>query len=534
MDSTKAGLAMRFSSPIRFLADRRGNVAMIYALMLPVLIFGAGFAIDYTHAMQIQTKLDAAADSAALAALTPAMMLQSNATAQTAAINLFDAEAAAIPSLRQPLTPPTVSVTTPTGSPLVRNVTVSYTEANTNIFASILGYSALGLAGTSSATASGAANMNFYMLLDNSPSMAIPSTSAGITLLQQKTPYQDYYKGSNTANNGFNGCAFACHEAPIVADTDPDKAGNPCGDGTAPTVKASYTDMNGNSSPQEIIYCTSAHGAQIDNYALAKQLGITLRLDALSLGITDLTTYAEQFRTQQASPPTYKFAAYEMDSSWNIGMSSTTSPQYNQLMALTTSYVTGWPTASANFGVMEYYKNNNQCASAACTSSGGGDWATNYDNALTAMNTIMPNPGQGTNTSGDSPKEVLFLVTDGVEDELNAPSCSEPLTGSRCQSPINTSMCATIKNRGIYLAILYTDYYPVTAGSTYDYWYAHYVAPYNVQPSDPTQPPTSSLVYQALQNCASPGMFIEAGLDDNLSTKLEALFSQVMAARLTQ
>ena len=84
---------MRFPSPTRFLADRRGNVAMMYALMLPVLMFGTGFAIDYTHAMQVQTKLDAAADAAVLAALTPSMMQQSNATAQTAATNLFNAQA---------------------------------------------------------------------------------------------------------------------------------------------------------------------------------------------------------------------------------------------------------------------------------------------------------------------------------------------------------------------------------------------------------------------------------------------------------
>ena len=93
VDSTKAGLAMRFPSPTRFLANRRGNVAMMYALMLPVLMFGAGFAIDYTHAMQVQTELDAAADAAVLAALTPSMMQQSNAAAQTAATNLFTAEA---------------------------------------------------------------------------------------------------------------------------------------------------------------------------------------------------------------------------------------------------------------------------------------------------------------------------------------------------------------------------------------------------------------------------------------------------------
>ena len=90
---------MRLPSPIGFLADRRGNVAMMYALTLPVLIFGAGFAIDYTHAMQVQTKLDAAADAAVLAGLTPAMMQQSNAAAQTVATNLFNAQANTVASL---------------------------------------------------------------------------------------------------------------------------------------------------------------------------------------------------------------------------------------------------------------------------------------------------------------------------------------------------------------------------------------------------------------------------------------------------
>ena len=512
---------MHFPSMTRFLANRRGNVAMMYALMLPVLMFGVGMAIDYTHAMQVQTKLDAVADAAALAALTPSMLLQCNATAQTAATNLFNAEASAIPSLVAGKTVPVVTVTTPTGTPLVRNVTVTYTAGNTNIFAGVLGYSAIAISGTSSATASAAANMNFYLLLDNSPSMALPATTAGITKMQQNTPYQDYYKPN------FNGCAFACHQA---STGNSDTAGNPCGDGTTPNVSGSYTDINGNSSPSEPIYCGASHGAQIDNYALAKNLSIEMRLDDLATGVGDLTTYAEQFRTSQVSPPTYQFAAYTMDTSWQIGMVNTTSVSTssnptNELMALTTSYVSGWSTAKANFAVMEYYSNNVQCGNASCTtplSGNGGDWATNYDTVLGAMNTIMPTPGQGTNVAGDKPKVVLFLVTDGVEDELNAPSCSETLYGSRCQSPINTTMCATIKNRGIYLAILYTDYYPVTSGSTYDYWYSTYVSPYQPQ------------IAAALQNCASPGMFFDAAIGTNLGTGLKTLFSNVMAARLTQ
>jgi Flp pilus assembly protein TadG len=55
-------------------SSRGGNVSMMYALVAPVLVFGAGAAIDYGRAAQIHTKLNAAADAAALAALTPAML----------------------------------------------------------------------------------------------------------------------------------------------------------------------------------------------------------------------------------------------------------------------------------------------------------------------------------------------------------------------------------------------------------------------------------------------------------------------------
>ena len=78
----------------------------------------------------------------------------------------------------------------------------------------------------------------------------------------------------------------------------------------------------------------------------------------------------DAYTTQQNAasiPPVYQFAAYTMDSSWQIGMSS--SNNYNHLMPLTTNYVSGWSTASPNFGVMEYYANNEECGNAACTST---------------------------------------------------------------------------------------------------------------------------------------------------------------------
>ena len=83
---------------------------------------------------------------------------------------------------------------------------------------------------------------------------------------------------------------------------------------------------------------------------------------------------------------------------------------------------------------MEMYSNNNDCANAACsssTSTPGGDVATNYDDSLGKLSqaSYIPNPGNGTNQTGDTPQEVLFIVTDGVEDEQSG--------GSRLQQAIN-------------------------------------------------------------------------------------------------
>ena len=51
---------------------------------------------------------------------------------------------------------------------------------------------------------------------------------------------------------------------------------------------------------------------------------------------------------------------------------------------------------------------------------------TNYTNAMTQIISIMPNPGGGTRIAGDTPQEVLFFATDGVE--------YETVNGSRVQS----------------------------------------------------------------------------------------------------
>jgi Flp pilus assembly protein TadG len=487
----------------RLLRNRRGNVAMMYALTAPILVFAGGAAIDYGRAAQIHTKLNAAADAAALAALTPSMLQQSSSVAQAAAVSMFNGLTAGIPGVTANATQVSVTVTVG-ATALIRNVSVSYSSSVNTIFAQVLNTPTLPVSGVSEASAQAPPNIDFYVLLDNSPSMALPATQAGITQMENLTTKEIT-----------GGCAFACHQASTNANSD--TAGNPCTDGTTPTLNSPPPSTSAGS-----LYCATKHGTQIDNYQLARNNSIPLRLDELNSGITTLlqTASATAQSTVFATPPKYRFSIYSMDSLWSIGLT--------QSMALTSNYTSGWTSASANFGVMEMYSNNNDCANAACsssTSTPGGDVATNYDDSLGKLSTAsyIPNPGNGTNQSGDTPQEVLFIVTDGVEDEQS---------GSRLQEAINdlgaapggkssgTNWCTTIKNRGIKIAILYADYLAVPANS----WYETYIAP------------IQSDIGPALQACASPGLFYDAGLDSsNLGQDLAALFAAVtQSGHLTQ
>jgi hypothetical protein len=131
------------------------------------------------------------------------------------------------------------------------------------------------------------------------------------------------------------------------------------------------------------------------------------------------------------------------------------------------------------------------------SSNQNNDTDTNFSSALQSLNTIMPAPGGGTNNVNDTAQEVVFLVTDGVEDKVvsSKAACSQvtvsmPSSGYRCQQPFDTTWCTTVKNRGIRIAVLYTEYLPLPT----DAWYMTYdgvtgggIAPFNVRPRPPAR-----------------------------------------------
>jgi len=176
---------------------------MLTGLAIIPLTFIVGFGVDYARAMRLQTHLNAAADAAALMAVSPAMILKPDPDAQAAAEHIFDAQAA-LQNGYQGMQR-TVTITPGAGNTALgylRKASITYTVQSTNLFGGLLGAPTLTVHGTSTASAAQPPNVDFYLAMDNSPSMLLPSTSDGISKIINAT--------KDTAHKP-NGCAFACH-----------------------------------------------------------------------------------------------------------------------------------------------------------------------------------------------------------------------------------------------------------------------------------------------------------------------------------
>jgi Flp pilus assembly protein TadG len=425
-----------------FRHDRAGNVAILLGLSLVPIVFLGGMTLDFSSALQKRTLLNAAADAAALAAVTPEMMTQSDQAVKTVAQNIFSAQAANISGLNY--SAPSIVVS---DAGLTRTVTVSYTASSVNSFASVLGETNWPLTGSSQATSATAPNINFYLLLDNSPSMNIAATSAGIATMVAATSAQ-------------GGCAFACHES----DPSADNLGNPGG---------------------------------VDNYTLAQELDVVTRMQNLASATQSLMTTASA--TETANNATYEMGIYTFNGS---GLNT---------IQLLTSNLANAQVSAGNINVLEVYSNNY-----LTKTNNNNDTDTNFETAMSQINTIMPAPGTG--AANSTPQEVLFIVSDGVDDEVSS-TCSQTLDGTRCQQPFNTTWCTTVKNRGIMIAVLYTVYLPLPTNS----WYNSWIAPFQ------------SLISPNMESCASPGLFFSVTTDGDITAAMQTLFQQaVSTVRLSQ
>jgi Flp pilus assembly protein TadG len=511
---------------LRLWKNKAGNIAIITALMMIPLTFALGMAYDYTMAEARQDQINGMADVATLAGVTPTQMAKSYATSQTFSANLFLSQIATVNGVVS-MTPDWTTCgggDNASGVSVNRTMCVTYSAASQNVFAKLLGMDTFPLKGSSAATSSTAPNIDFYLMLDTSPSMEIAATSAGISTLiantQQESdgtgtsdswPYNnpgqyDPSGGKFAAKPNGNGCAFGCHESTPSEGTYLNAAGQaiPC------TVNGAYAD--GTTFTTASTFPKTGR----DNYDLSRCLGVTLRSDLVNNAAQNLMTTAAT--TEANDLAKYRMAIFETD------YNNQANPLNLYALQAVTADLNLAKSQAATVEPLEMCNNNHL----AC-GDGNNDADTNLDGDLTSMNTsgnaaYIPTPGNGTNNSGDTPQEVLFIVTDGQNDYNPA---------SRNYSPMDLSgaRCTAIKNRGIRIAVLYTTYTPLEES-----WYQTAVEPY-IGYSAGAVPYFNSAITDKLATataaCASPGLFYQVSTDGDISAALTHLFQEAIAtARL--
>ncbi|WP_336487876.1 TadE/TadG family type IV pilus assembly protein [Methylobacterium nigriterrae] len=175
----------------RIVRERSGQVALTFGLALVPLLFATGATIDYGRRNAAKVRLDAALDAAVLA-VTSQKVNTISATALASVQTQFLADAARVPGVTV-----TSIVPAPIGDGTTVGLTASYTATVRTTLGSLMGVRDLAISGTASGTRNLSQYIDYYLLLDNSPSMGLAATSADISNMQQVTSDK---------------CAFACHE----------------------------------------------------------------------------------------------------------------------------------------------------------------------------------------------------------------------------------------------------------------------------------------------------------------------------------
>jgi Flp pilus assembly protein TadG len=181
--------------PGAFLEDRRGGVAVLFAVaFVPLLLMTAG-AIDYAQATKRRSLLQAAADSAVLAGVQRARadinggVSQWNSDGVAAAQNIFFADAKSVPGAS--VSPPTIGIALNGG--LITG-TLSFSVKAPTSMLGMIGLPTITLGGAATATLSVKQYTDVHIVIDVSDSMGI-----GATVADQQTLFHAI------------GCQLACH-----------------------------------------------------------------------------------------------------------------------------------------------------------------------------------------------------------------------------------------------------------------------------------------------------------------------------------
>lgn len=416
-----------------FLCDRRGNYAMMTAVLAVPLLLAMGYSVDFVRVLDAKQRLAHAADSAVLASLAAGSKALGFvetmkgpgpiAPGATEVKQFFTANATLDPSITLG------TVTAEVNNEATKIVSkISYTAQVQTIFGGLLSKNSWTVNGAATASVDIDNPVDFYMLLDNTPSMGLAATTKAIDDMIAKTPDR---------------CAFACH---ALNNTD-------------------------------------------NYYNLAKANGIPLRIDMVRTATKKVLETAKKIRNYDSQ---FRVAIYTFGAAATDTGLTTISPLTSELEKA------GKAAEAVDLMTIPYQNYNN-------------DQQTDFDKTFEQLRTSMPKPQNGPN--GKPRQQVVFFVSDGVNDSYKPSGCMKKLQGSgRCQQPLDIKECDKLKSKDVKIAVLYTTYLPVTNNS----WYNTWIKPFRDE------------IPAQMEACASPGLYFEVSPSEGIPEAMDALFRKTV------
>lgn len=553
----------------RFCRDRRGNVAIIFTIAAIPLMSAIGCGVDYSLATRMKAKLQTAADAASIAALSQkspgflaASLMTGNgsvANGVTDANNVFDSNMNGIIGYQNLVRTSTV---TKTGIRLAASV--SFTADVPTSFLKVIGYQQLTVTGVSSSAATLPPYLDFYLTLDVSGSMGLPSTPAEQTRLGKINP-DNWVQYRNSTGVS---CTLACHFSPKGSACVDPPVTSPTNPNANPSITASYSQQyNTNGYCMGYIY-SRVNQTALNNLITANSVAGALKqkpglpttmlpdlnntvtpgvanslikgnsksrpdsLTAVSSCPTDGTDDCIQLRLDAVGYAVNQLfvtanASMKVNNQFRIGLYPFIQKLYTYF-ALTSS-ING---STTNSSTINYAAANLATLLDTNIDANLGSGGTHIDTALTSVNSLISG---GTGTVGDgststTPQPYVFLVTDGAQDNQIKGVPNGGWSGSNHATTIDKQntlatvpQCETLKGRGVIVSVLYIPYQPVSPVVTSFAGDEDTAANTNIQ-----------YIPASLQKCASPGFFYTANSPTEIAASLNAMFNHALqTAHLT-
>jgi Flp pilus assembly protein TadG len=393
-----------------FSANTRGAVAVVFALIIIPILIAVGGAIDMSYAwfskqnlQQLSDEIGTVTTSSAqtyLAKNGPSQLATATTNANTQLTNLCNTFKATNKQLSGVSCSMSLSLN---GLILTNAISVSATYSTS--FLGVVGLSQIPISETSSLQASLPPYVDFYMLLDNSPSMGIGATVQDMTTLASAT----------------GGCEFACHDT-----------GEPSS----------------------------------NTYQTARNVGVTLRIDQVKSASQALLTYAGQ--QQYASRyriAAYSFGVEAYPGVIGLTQVAALNSNFTTVQNNLSSLDLMWlPYNNTNNNDDSDIDGNLSALSAIIPTPGDGSSSSAAQKVIFlvsdgAADIAPPNPGRNRYWYSDG-------VYPGSSSNPCVTTYND-YDGNHCMQPVTVAVCNAIKAKGILIAALYTTYFKYSNSSEY-------------------------------------------------------------------